>query len=109
MTVAAQAAPQPARPRTWADVGLAALIVVFTPILRLGGMDIRSALFWATCVIVVVAWAITLPHYLVKVGKLSRLIAHLAQQQTMLDRQLRDGDRTDEENDDPPRIGRRPR
>jgi hypothetical protein len=108
MTVAAQAAPEPARPRTRVDVGWAALIVVLTPILRLGGMDIKSALVWATCVIVLVAWTIPLPHYLVKIGKLSRLISHLAQQQTMLDRQLHDGGHADEGNDGLPRIGRRP-
>jgi len=86
MTDAAPAASQVARPpRSWSDVGLAALMVILTPILKQGGMDIMSALISAVSAIVLTSWAMYLPHHLKQVGQLGRALARLAQQEAALD------------------------
>ncbi|MGW5722994.1 hypothetical protein ACWEVP_42960 [Amycolatopsis sp. NPDC003865] len=86
MIDAARAAPHGTRPpRPWSDVVLTMLMVILTPILKLGGLDIRFALIWAICAVVLTAWLISLPHYLFKAGQVGRLLSRLAQQEASRD------------------------
>jgi hypothetical protein len=69
MITTATAVAQPSRsPRTWADVGMVALIPILTAVLRLGGMDIWPALIAATSTIVLAVLAFTVPQAFTRVS-----------------------------------------